>query len=130
MMSIDPLRRRRGRCGRGGVYLFDTINRTRLSRLLAIRVAQEWRWTRVMDADLHDWDMFIRPAELMDAMARHGLELRGTVGLGPHLNPVSTLFRMRATRQGRLTYGELSREQRFGPVRSKALSYMGHAVRL
>src|SRR5215471_13889827 len=44
----------------GGLYLFDTINRTRKSKLLAIKVMQQWPLTRVVDAAIHDWDMFIK----------------------------------------------------------------------
>jgi len=51
----------------GGLYLFDTINRTRTSKLLAIKAAQQWRLTRLTDVAFHDWDMFITPAELAAA---------------------------------------------------------------
>lgn len=113
----------------GGLYLFDTINRTRISNLLAIKVMQEWRTTRIVDVPLHDWDMFIRPAELTDALARHGLVVHEIVGLGPRTNPVSSLLAMRAARQGRISYGELSRRLDFGRLRNKSVSYMGYAVK-
>ena len=113
----------------GGVYLFDTINRTRISNLLAIKVMQEWRTTRIVDVPLHDWDMFIRPDELTDALGRHGLIVHEIVGLGPRTNPVSSLLAMRAARQGRISYGELSRRLDFGQLRNKSVSYMGYAVK-
>ena len=43
----------------GGLYLFDTINRTRRSRLLAIKAMQEWRLTRIMDTAIHEWSTSI-----------------------------------------------------------------------
>src|SRR5689334_22675300 len=48
----------------GGTYLYDTINRTLQSRLIVIKLLQDWRWTALMPPGLHDWKMFIRPAEL------------------------------------------------------------------
>jgi 2-polyprenyl-6-hydroxyphenyl methylase/3-demethylubiquinone-9 3-methyltransferase len=54
----------------GGLYLFDTINRTRKSRLLAIKVVQQWPLTRLTDVAFHDWDMFITPAELAGILER------------------------------------------------------------
>src|SRR6185312_16397985 len=58
----------------GGVFLYDTINRTALSKWIVIKVTQEWRATRFVPANLHDWDRFIKPAELGAAMSRHGME--------------------------------------------------------
>src|SRR5512141_1101674 len=49
----------------GGTYLYDTINRTLQSRLIVIKLLQEWRWTALMPPRLHDWKMFIRPSELL-----------------------------------------------------------------
>ena len=54
----------------GGIYLYDTINRTRRSKLVVINLMQEWRSTALMEPNLHDWDMFIKPSELTAAMAR------------------------------------------------------------
>ena len=49
----------------GGVYMYDTINRTRRSKLVMIKLFQEWRSTALMEPNLHDWDMFIKPSELV-----------------------------------------------------------------
>ena len=114
----------------GGLYLFDTLNRTWLSKLLAIKVMQEWRWTRVFDTSVHVWDMFITPAELTVGLARHGLDVRETVGLGARAkNPVAVLHGVLKARRGRLSYGQLSRVLDIGQTRSRAVSYMGYAIR-
>jgi 2-polyprenyl-6-hydroxyphenyl methylase/3-demethylubiquinone-9 3-methyltransferase len=113
----------------GGLYLFDTINRTFVSKLVAIKIMQEWRMTRMFDTPIHDWSMCVRPQELESVMERHGLRLGEIVGLGPRSkNPLRLLDLARAG--GRtLTYGELSRRLDFGQVRSTAISYMGYAVK-
>jgi len=113
----------------GGLYLFDTINRTRRSRLLAIRAMQEWRLTRIVDTSIHEWSMFITPEELGATLDRHGLELGELAGLAPRASWPTIVGALRATRRGRIGYGELSRRLDFGRVESLALSYMGFAVR-
>jgi len=46
----------------GGVLVFDTVNRTFASYVLAIAVAQEG--LRMVPPDTHDWRLFIQPHEL------------------------------------------------------------------
>jgi 2-polyprenyl-6-hydroxyphenyl methylase/3-demethylubiquinone-9 3-methyltransferase len=113
----------------GGLYLFDTINRTRRSRLIAIRMMQEWRLTRIIDTSIHEWSMFITPTELGATLDRRGLELGEVTGLAPRARPTAIVGALRAVRRGRIGYGELSRRLDFGRVESLALSYMGYAVR-
>ncbi|MBC2642451.1 MULTISPECIES: bifunctional 2-polyprenyl-6-hydroxyphenol methylase/3-demethylubiquinol 3-O-methyltransferase UbiG [unclassified Rhodococcus (in: high G+C Gram-positive bacteria)] len=113
----------------GGLYLFDTINRTVASKLVAIKIMQEWRMTRMFDTPIHDWSMCIRPAELTSILDRHGLRRAEIVGLGPRSkNPLRLLDLARAGGT-RLSYGELSRRLDFGQIRSTAISYMGYAVK-
>lgn len=113
----------------GGLYLFDTINRTVRSRLLTIKLAQQWRLTRLVDAEFHDWDMFIRPAELAAALARHGLAIGEITGLGPRARIPAILASYAAARRGRITYGEFSRRLDIGRVAGTAVSYMGFATK-
>ena len=113
----------------GGLYLFDTINRTWQSRLLAIKVMQEWRLTRLTDVAIHDWAMFITPAELTGVMERHGLTPGELTGLGSRARPLPVLRAFIAARRGRITYGELSRRLDVGQVTSTAVSYMGFAAK-
>jgi len=113
----------------GGLYLFDTVNRTRKSRLLAIKVMQQWRLTRLTDVAIHDWDMFITPAELAAVLERHGLAPGETTGLGARAKPFAALRSLASARLGRITYGELSRRLDVGQVSSTAVSYMGFATK-
>ncbi|MDV2475427.1 3-demethylubiquinone-9 3-O-methyltransferase [Rhodococcus zopfii] len=113
----------------GGLYFFDTINRTWLGRLVVIKIMQEWRWTRMFDTPVHDWSMFITPAELTAALDRHGLRLTGLTGLGLRTADPRRLIDMHRARQGRLTYGEVSRRLNFGRVPYTGANYMGYAVK-
>jgi 2-polyprenyl-6-hydroxyphenyl methylase/3-demethylubiquinone-9 3-methyltransferase len=113
----------------GGLFLFDTLNRTRASKLLAISAVQRWRLTRLTDIAFHDWDMFITPAELAAVLERHRLAPGETTGLGARAAPLAALRSLASARLGRITYGELSRRLDVGQVRSTAVSYMGYAIK-
>jgi 2-polyprenyl-6-hydroxyphenyl methylase/3-demethylubiquinone-9 3-methyltransferase len=113
----------------GGLYLFDTINRTPRSKLLAIKVMQQWPLTRLTDVAIHDWDMFITPAELTAILKRHGLTLGEVTGLGARAKPLTALRGFISARRGRITYGELSRRLDVGQVSTTAVSYMGFATK-
>jgi 2-polyprenyl-6-hydroxyphenyl methylase / 3-demethylubiquinone-9 3-methyltransferase len=112
----------------GGLYLFDTLNRTMQSKLLT-KVGQEWPLTRVIDFELHDWQMFIKPAELAQTLRRHGLDLGEIVGLGPRAKKLTVLRSFIGARKGRMTYGECSRRVDFGRMKTTAVSYMGYAIK-
>jgi 2-polyprenyl-6-hydroxyphenyl methylase/3-demethylubiquinone-9 3-methyltransferase len=113
----------------GGLYLFDTINRTLPSKLVMIKLMQEWPLTRLTDVAIHDWDMFITPAELDGHLTRHGLAAAEMTGLGTHANPFGVLRSFASARRGRITYGELSRRLDVGRISSRAVSYMGFATK-
>jgi 2-polyprenyl-6-hydroxyphenyl methylase/3-demethylubiquinone-9 3-methyltransferase len=111
----------------GGVLLYDTINRTALSRLVVVKVAQDW--LKIAPHDFHVSEAFVKPAELKTTMARHGLADRESVGLRPGGNPLAMLMGARRIRRGDLTYGEFGRRGRWVRTRSRAISYMGWAIR-
>jgi 2-polyprenyl-6-hydroxyphenyl methylase/3-demethylubiquinone-9 3-methyltransferase len=113
----------------GGVFLYDTINRTRRSRLVVINLMQEWRSTALMEPNVHDWDMFIKPAELQAALARAGVQNRDVVGIGPARNPLALVLDMRRRARGDMTYGEFGARNKFRETRDKSLLYAGYAVK-
>lgn len=108
--------------GPGGLFLFDTVNRTLRSRLLMVWAVQQWRLTRLTDVAVHDWDMFITPGELSAVLQRHALSPGEVTGLGPRAHPLVVLSGYVSARLGRITYGELSRRLDVGQVASTAMS--------
>ena len=113
----------------GGAYLYDTINRTRRSRLVLIKLMQEWRSTALMEPNLHDWDMFIKPAELEATMRRAGLDPRDRVGIGPARNPIAMIRDMRRRARGDMTFGEFGARNKFRETRDTGLLYAGYALK-
>jgi 2-polyprenyl-6-hydroxyphenyl methylase / 3-demethylubiquinone-9 3-methyltransferase len=113
----------------GGVYLFDTINRTALSRLVVIKLLQEWRFTAWMPPELHSWDQFITPDELRAALSRHRLRGRGIVGLGPGVKPIRLMHMVWLLRRGQISHGEFGRRSRFVVTKDLRVSYAGYATK-
>jgi 2-polyprenyl-6-hydroxyphenyl methylase/3-demethylubiquinone-9 3-methyltransferase len=90
----------------GGTFLYDTINRNALSRLVVVRLAEDI--LRLLPRGTHDPALFIRPRELSAELEAAGLTPGDTTGLGPRgLN-----------RRGDFV---------FGPLPSRAIIYMGLA---
>jgi 2-polyprenyl-6-hydroxyphenyl methylase/3-demethylubiquinone-9 3-methyltransferase len=111
----------------GGTYLYDTINRTPQSRLIVIKLLQEWRWTALMPPRLHDWRMFIRPAELRRALEHHDLVPGGLTGLKPRANPLRLVRALRQRKRGLLSYASAAREMDLGESPDTSVSYIGYA---
>jgi 2-polyprenyl-6-hydroxyphenyl methylase/3-demethylubiquinone-9 3-methyltransferase len=114
----------------GGTYLYDTINRTGQSRLIMIKLLQDWRWTALMPPRLHDWHMFIRPAELRRALEHHGLVPGGLTGLKPRANLLRAIRALRRRKRGLLSYAAAVREMDLGESPDTSVSYIGYARRL
>jgi 2-polyprenyl-6-hydroxyphenyl methylase/3-demethylubiquinone-9 3-methyltransferase len=112
----------------GGVFLYDTPNRTLLSWLVLIELAQRWPATRIAPRDLHDWRRFLRPAELRGLLARRGLAPCWETGLLPRSSPAAALRAIRACHHGSISYAELGRRLALHPSRLRAIAYMGWAV--
>jgi 2-polyprenyl-6-hydroxyphenyl methylase/3-demethylubiquinone-9 3-methyltransferase len=116
----------------GGVFLFDTINRTWLSHLAFIQVAQKCPLTRFVPADFHDSHFFVSPVTLRREMESQGLTPRCTTGLGPSTRLISLarlLHGFREVRRGLITPGELGCRFPFTAKTNTDLSYMGCAVK-
>jgi len=112
----------------GGVFLYDTINRTRRSKLLMIKLAQDWPATAWAEPDLHDHAMFIRPGEVEGHMRRAGLDVRDRVGFAP-ANPPAALKAMWDRAHGRITYGQMGERLRVRESRDTSSSYGGYALK-
>jgi 2-polyprenyl-6-hydroxyphenyl methylase / 3-demethylubiquinone-9 3-methyltransferase len=111
----------------GGTYFYDTINRTPQSRLIVIQLLQEWRWTALMPPRLHDWHMFIRPAELRRALEEHGLVPGGLTGLKPRAGPLRLIRTLRHRKRGLLSYAAAVRKMDVGESPDTSVSYIGYA---
>jgi len=113
----------------GGLFLFDTINRTRLSKFVMIKLSQEWSGTAWMPAGLHDWDQFITPGELRATLAGHGLHVHAMAGMSPGISPPALIRVMRQLKKGRFSYAEFGRRASFALGKDLRITYIGHATK-
>jgi 2-polyprenyl-6-hydroxyphenyl methylase/3-demethylubiquinone-9 3-methyltransferase len=113
----------------GGVFFFDTLNRTFVSKLVAIKIWQEWTSTASMPPRLHEWRMFIRPEELKGLLVQAGFEFKEFRGTSPDVSIPKMISLLRKRAKGTIGYKELG--QRFKLVESNDLKilYMGYAVK-
>ena len=111
----------------GGVYLYDTINRTPASWLAVIFLLQELPWTRLMPPRLHDWRMFIRPDELRRLLQQKGLAPRDLTGLKARGNPFAIIRALRARKRGVLSYAEVIAKMDIGESPDTSVQYMGYS---
>jgi 2-polyprenyl-6-hydroxyphenyl methylase / 3-demethylubiquinone-9 3-methyltransferase len=113
----------------GGRFLFDTINRTWVSWLFVIKVAQDWRATAWEAPRTHVWSKFVKPDELGTVMAKHGLQTRELRGIAPACNPLAAIRHARRRAKGLISRRELGAELRLGESSDLEASYMGFAVK-
>jgi 2-polyprenyl-6-hydroxyphenyl methylase/3-demethylubiquinone-9 3-methyltransferase len=113
----------------GGCFFFDTLNRTFLSKLVAIKIWQEWKSTAFMPPRLHEWRMFIQPEELKGLLAQAGFEFKEFRGTSPNVSVLKMISLLRKRASGKIGFKELG--QKFKLVESSDLNvlYMGYAVK-
>ena len=113
----------------GGRFFFDTINRTFMSWLAVIKLAQDWKSTAWETPDTHEWKRFVKPSELASIMEPNGLtmqEIKG-MGAGSKRSVIWKAIRQRA--KGKITRYEMATRFGLGKSDKLDLSYMGYAVK-
>lgn len=113
----------------GGAYFFDTVNRTFISWLFFIKVAQDWPSTAYMPPNLHEWKMFIRPQELRKRLQACGLDQREFVGMSPNVGPLRVLRDLRRLKRGEINFRDYGASMKIVRSRDLSGSYMGYAVK-
>ncbi|WP_114791018.1 bifunctional 2-polyprenyl-6-hydroxyphenol methylase/3-demethylubiquinol 3-O-methyltransferase UbiG [Niabella yanshanensis] len=113
----------------GGVFIYDTINRTFVSKLVAIKIWQEWKRWAFMPPHLHVWDMFIKPSEIRQLLRASGLEWQEHIGSKPNISLPKMLGYLRNRAKGKWGFVELG--QHFQLVEDKDMNmlYAGYAIK-
>jgi len=113
-----------------GVFFYDTINRTTISKIVMIKVMQEWKSISFLEPNIHIWDMFIRPNELIEALFRYGLVNQEIIGLSPSINFISHFLNLRALKKGKISWQELGKRLNLKLSRNISCTYIGHARKI
>ena len=115
----------------GGVFVFSLPNRTLLSRLLLIELAQRNTYTRVLPRHLHEWDRFIGPRDLRNLARRHNLAVQQVRGVSIRVRDVpATLWAIADLRRKRINYAAAGSRVRLSLSRTRAVAYVGHALKV
>jgi 2-polyprenyl-6-hydroxyphenyl methylase/3-demethylubiquinone-9 3-methyltransferase len=113
----------------GGVFYYNTLNRTWAGLLGAIKVGQVWKRWAFFPSNLHVWRMFIKPREMKWLLRRNGLEWKEHRGMMPDVPIPRLLGYLRKRARGEWTYGELAGRVRMIESRITAVMYMGYALK-
>ena len=103
----------------GGIFLFDTINRTFISQLVAIWILQDI--LQIVPRRTHVWRMFVTPAELSNALQQVGIEVGNSIGLLPSSPPWQVAYNVLRHRK----IGGFRTSPKFKP-----LTYAGYGYKL
>ena len=113
----------------GGVFYYNTLNRTWASLLGAIKVGQVWKRWAFFPPNLHVWRMFIKPGEMKSLLRQNGLEWKEHRGMMPDVPIPRLLGYLRKRAKGEWTYGDLAGRVRMIESRITAVMYMGYALK-
>lgn len=113
----------------GGVFFYDTVNRTWFSKMALIKVSQDWSYTSWTQPNVHVWEKFIKPAELVAVMARGSLTNQELRGISSRRSPLALIRNLRAIKKGRMSKREIAAALAFCETEDLRISYMGYAIR-
>jgi 2-polyprenyl-6-hydroxyphenyl methylase / 3-demethylubiquinone-9 3-methyltransferase len=111
----------------GGLFFYDTINRTMMSKIAVIKVLQEWPSTAFAEPNTHAWERFIKPQELVDLLERYSFDNYEMRGISIWSNPIAAWLNFRRRVQGKITFKELGQRLGFHESNDLGVSYMGAA---
>lgn len=111
-----------------GVLIYDTVNRTLLSRLIYLGAFQALPFTRIMPAGRYAAARLRPPAELVALLDRHGLHNQDICAFKPK-SPRSLITATLARRRGQITDEEIPPIVSFvlDPGGSPVVTYFGYA---
>jgi 2-polyprenyl-6-hydroxyphenyl methylase/3-demethylubiquinone-9 3-methyltransferase len=113
----------------GGLFIYDTLNRTFVSKLVAIKIWQEWKRWAFMPANLHVWKMFIKPAEIKELLAANGFEWKGHTGSSPNVSIPTMLKYLRKRVKGEWSFADLGQNFHLKKSNDMNILYGGYAIK-
>lgn len=113
----------------GGLFFYDTINRTLVSWLVVIKIAQDWKCTAWEAPNTHEWNRFVKPSELDSIMKANGLVMHEIKGIGVGNGPLFIWKAIRQRAKGEISRYEMGTRLGFQKTDKLAVSYMGFAIK-
>ncbi|MFG2894506.1 class I SAM-dependent methyltransferase [Streptomyces sp. NPDC048248] len=114
----------------GGAFVYDTVNRTLVSRLIYLGAFQAFPGTRIMPRGRYAAQRMRRPAELAEALGRAGLSARDVSAFKPR-DARSLVRATHGRRRGTLTDAQLPElvDMVLDPEGNPLVTYLGYGVR-
>lgn len=114
----------------GGVLVYDTVNRTPLSRLIYLGAFQLFPTTRIMPRRRYSADRLRTPREIIETLSRHQLKNQDICGFKP-ADPRDLVRAVLARRRGDITDDDLPQVVDFtlDPRGKPLVTYLGYAVK-
>lgn len=112
-----------------GIFFYDTLNRTFISKLVAIKIWQEWKRWAFMPENLHVWEMFIKPDEIKSVLSANGFDWKAHRGTQPNLSIPKMLSALRKRAKKEWTYADLGKNFRLVESNDMSILYMGYAIK-
>lgn len=113
----------------GGIFFFDTINKTWTSFIETIFIAQEFPPTRFFEPGSHDWRQFIPPSVLKKLLIKNKLRLVDVQGLQAGISPLLTLTEILRLKHGKSNFAEFGKRLNFKLSKNLSGSYIGYAIK-
>ena len=113
----------------GGVFFYDTLNRTFICKLVAIKIWQEWKRWAFMPANLHVWEMFIKPQEIKNLLQKNGFDWKEHTGSEPNVSIPKMLGYLRKRVKGEWTFEDLGKNFRLVDSKDMNIIYAGYAIK-
>lgn len=113
----------------GGLLVYDTVNRTVLSRLVYLGAFQALPMTRIMPAGRYAAARLRKPADLAKVLDRHGLHNQDVCGFKPQ-NPRGLVNAVLLRRRGKITDDEATAMAGFVlDPKHAPVTYLGYATK-
>lgn len=113
----------------GGIFIYDTFNRTYISKISVIKILQEWKLCAIMPPDLHVWEMFIKPHEIISLLRENKLDWKEHRGIKPNISYLKMFWYLYKRAKGELTYEEFGKKFLMVECRSTRIMYIGYAIK-
>ncbi len=110
-----------------GVFLYDTVNRTFRSKLVLIKLWQDWNLAGFSAPNAHVWDKFLRPSELMDRLRAVGLQPGEVRGITAAKSPLALMYGLWEIRRSRIRGAAVAERFALRETSDLSVSYMGWA---
>ena len=111
----------------GGLFFYDTVDRTLRSKIVLIKLWQDWHLAGSGHPNAHVWEKFIKPDELTAIMRPADLVPGDMKGMVSGKNPAALLWTLWRLRAGQIRGEAVAREFVLREADDLSISYMGWA---